>query len=77
MIYDKTNKGVLNFMRKVEGKQPQYKGKINIDGEEFSLAGWLRDGPFGEFISLTIQTAEEAAKYANKDDGGENESIPF
>jgi len=55
--YDNTNTGVLfKNDKKPEGsKQPDYKGTININGEEKELAAWVRDGKNGKkFMSLKI-----------------------
>ena len=57
MGYDNTNSGVLFVNEDKQGKQPDYKGKIDIDGRELELAGWKRqskrDGK--TFLSLKVQ----------------------
>ena len=71
--YDNTNTGIL-FKNDVgdNPKRPAYKGKIDIDAKEYQLAGWLREGKSGKFISLKIDTDERksAAKV-------ETDEIPF
>lgn len=57
MEYDNTNSGVLfKNDKKTEGsKQPDYKGTINVNGEEKELAAWLREGKAGnKFLSLKL-----------------------
>lgn len=51
---DFTNSGFLfKNDKKTEEKQPDYTGKLNIDGTEYKLAGWLRDTKDGrKFLSL-------------------------
>jgi len=43
--YDNTNSGVL-FTNDKKGneKAPEYKGKINIGGKDYDLAGWKKQG---------------------------------
>jgi uncharacterized protein (DUF736 family) len=57
MEYDNTNKGVLfRDAEKAEGsKKPDYTGKLNVNGKDFRLAGWLREAKNGtKFLSLSI-----------------------
>lgn len=53
--YDNTNSGVLfKNDKKSNEKAPDYKGKINIEGKEKEIAGWIREGKSGKFISIKI-----------------------
>lgn len=63
-MYDNTNKGVL-FTNDQKGniKAPVYKGKINVEGKEYELAGWVKEGKSGKFLSLTV--SEPYNKEAN------------
>ena len=56
----------VNQYKSKEG-QPDFQGTVTIKGEQFKLAGWRKDGKKGEFTTLKVQTAEEAAKYAKKE----------
>jgi hypothetical protein len=49
MSYDNTNTGVLfiNKNRK-EDKHPFLQGKINVEGKEYQLSGWIKDMKSGE-----------------------------
>jgi len=56
MQYDNTNRGALfkNDKKETE-KQPDYKGKINVNGQDFYLSAWIKsakDG--GKFMSLSV-----------------------
>jgi hypothetical protein len=53
--FDNTNKGAL-FTNNQKGneKAPNYKGKLNVNGKEYEIAGWVRQGKSGSFLSLTI-----------------------
>jgi len=35
-------------------RAPNYKGKLNVNGKEYDIAGWVRQGKSGNFLSLTI-----------------------
>jgi hypothetical protein len=55
MEYDNTNRGVLfKNDRKETDRHPEYKGSINVDGQEFWLSAWVKDGKSGKFMSLSI-----------------------
>lgn len=59
--FDNTNRGALfvNNQRKSE-KSPDYSGTLNVDGVEFSLAGWKRKSQKGtSFLSLKISRKPE------------------
>lgn len=53
--YDNTNSGVLfKNDKKSNEKAPDYKGKVNVEGKEKDIAGWIREGKSGKFISIKI-----------------------
>lgn len=62
--YDNTNSGVL-FKNDKKGneKAPDYKGKVNVNGKDLELAGWIREGKTGQFLSLKV--SEPRAKDGN------------
>ena len=77
--YDNTNTFTLNKNDKGDNpRRPDYRGKLNVDGIEFTLSGWVREGANGKFISgsVTIVEAkqEERAKPAVE---GADEDVPF
>jgi hypothetical protein len=70
MQYDNTNRGTLgrNQNRKSD-KHPEYKGKLNVEGKEYWLAGWIKEGEHGKFFSLEVTekvTEKETKKPAKK-----------
>lgn len=66
-------------------KRPDYRGTIQINGQEYKMSGWLKESAKGEFISGQIEVAQPkpdaqpqsdptpAPKPAARDD----EEVPF
>jgi len=55
MEYDNTNSGALFKNQKKSEKQPDLKGKLNVAGKDWEIAGWRRTSKNGaEFISLKV-----------------------
>ena len=53
--YDNTNKGVLFKNNKKSEKHPDFKGNINVDGNDWDIAGWERTAKSGnKFLSLKV-----------------------
>ena len=67
MSYDNTNTGILFLNDQGDNpKRPNYKGKIDIDGVEHPIAGWIRQSKNGvEFISLSVDKNAPAAPQSN------------
>jgi hypothetical protein len=68
------------FHQRAEGKRPDWRGGVNIDGREYELVGWTRQSKSGrEYLSLAIepapspQASDSTADVAPMDD----EDIPF
>lgn len=52
--YDNTNRGVLfKNDRKETDNHPDYTGRIDIDGKEYFLSAWIKEGKKGKFMSLS------------------------
>ena len=63
MSYDNTNSGVLfKNDRKEAEKHPDYKGSINVNGQEFWLSAWIKTGQKGKFMSLSVSPKDAQAK---------------
>lgn len=62
MSYDNTNSGILaRNERKESDKHPDFTGQINVDGVEYWLSGWIREGKEGgklegkRYFSLSVK----------------------
>jgi hypothetical protein len=71
MTYDNTNSGMLarNDKKETE-KHPDFKGSINVDGVDYWLSAWVREGKEGgkmagrKFFSLSVSPKEQFAPKA-------------
>lgn len=87
MAYDNTNKGTLGRnKRKEKDSHPSHTGKINVDGKDYWLSAWVKDGQGGEkFFSLSVKPKEEGGtpSRANREpspapvDDFDSQEIPF
>jgi hypothetical protein len=84
MAYDNTNRWTLNKNeRKEKDTHPDYKGSINVDGVDYWLDGWIKDGANGKFISGSLKRKDAApvkqmpavGSYTTDDD--DSDEIPF
>jgi len=76
--YDNTNSGVL-FQNDKKGneKAPDYKGKLNVNGKDYDLAGWLREGKNGKFLSVKISEPYKKDETANTSQSNKSGDLPF
>lgn len=83
--YDDTNRGV--FFREKEKKNPKgpdYRGKLNVEGKEYEIAGWIRESKAGnKFMSLSVQEPRQKQEKPKDDrqspafDDFEDQGVPF
>lgn len=67
MTYDNTNRGALfKNDRKQKENHPDYTGKIDVNGTEYQLSGWIKQGKKGKFLSLSVKPAQERREPASR-----------
>jgi uncharacterized protein (DUF736 family) len=61
--YDNTNTGALFSNDKGDNpKRPDYKGKLNYEGQEISVSGWIKESKNGKkYLSLKLQAENAVA----------------
>jgi hypothetical protein len=53
--YDNTNKGVLFNEKEIKSdKHPTMTGKLDVEGKEYRIAAWEKEGKAGTFLTLAI-----------------------
>jgi hypothetical protein len=62
--------------RKQTDSSPDYKGKININGIEYQLSAWIKEGAKGKFMSLSAKINTKSAEVV-VDNGGYDDQVPF
>lgn len=89
--YDNTNRWALfKNDRKEKDTQPDYTGSLNVDGVEYYLDAWLKEGSKGKFFSGKIKPkaqpsggngaksrSAQAAAQASSDAPFPDDDIPF
>jgi predicted DNA-binding WGR domain protein len=88
--YDNDLRGVLfKNDRKESDRHPDYKGSAEVDGVEYWIAAWIKEGKKGKFMSLSFTEKEDANPPAREPvkqtraqqrggfDEAEDDPIPF
>jgi len=57
--YDNTNRGVIfKNDRKEKPTHPDYKGNLDVGGEQFWVSAWIKKGKNGDFISFSVKAKD-------------------
>jgi hypothetical protein len=63
--YDNTNRFALfKNDRKRDDKDADYTGSVNIEGVEYWLNGWIKEGAKGKFFSGTVKPKQGGQRQA-------------
>ena len=75
----RNNSGVLFSNDKKEtDKHPHYKGNITVDGKDYWLSAWVKEGKSGKFMGLAVSPKEEyQPKQAPKKVSIDDSDLPF
>lgn len=60
--------------------RPGYEGSVRIDGKDYWISGWVKDGAKGKFFSLSFKPKkdnDERAPKSARTDGDDMSDIPF
>ena len=44
--------------------RPDYRGEFKLDGALYKISGWIKEGPKGKWMSLSVEPKDDAPKNA-------------
>lgn len=78
---NRDNSGVLFKSDKRENERaPHYRGNITVDGKDYWISAWIKEGKSGKFMGLAVSPKEEykpKTSERSKATGFDDESLPF
>ena len=82
MEYDNTNRGALfRNEKRTSDRAPEYNGSLNVDGVDYWISGWIKEGKNGKFFSLSVQPKEQQQpskpQQSRQAAPPSNEDVPF
>lgn len=68
------NQGYLYPNEKSNDRQPDYRGKLNVDGKEWLVSGWIRDKDGEKMISISLTDPASLPARGGQRQGGQGQS---
>ena len=77
--FDNTNKVVIFKNNKKEKEtQPDYTGTVNVEGKDYSVSLWIKEGKAGKFFAGGIQEPfKKMENFSDKVNKKNDSDIPF
>ena len=63
--------------RKEKDTHADYSGRALIDGQEYWISAWIKEGKKGKFMSLAFKPKEGEAKSSSKAKAKLDDEVPF
>ena len=78
MERDKTNTLVIfKNNKRQKDTHPEYTGKINVEGKEYDISLWVKEGKNGKFFSGKIQEPYNKELKSFSEKINDSNDIPF
>ena len=79
MSYDNTNRVVIfKNNKKTAETHPEYTGTINVEGKEYSISLWIKEGKAGKFFSGSIsEPFKKMENFSDKVNKKNETDLPF
>lgn len=78
MKQQRENNGVLfRNDRRTKETHPEYTGSLNVEGREYWLSAWVKEGDGRKFFSLAVKPKEERAAASKPAREEMDDEIPF
>ena len=65
---------------KEKDNQPDYRGKITVEDKNYDVAGWIKQGNHGKFISVAVNEPykkTDSGDFQSPPPETEEEDVPF